>query len=119
MADEKHLVMLDACMLNVPNMPNDRLVIPLLDAGFNARGTERLLVSSRAQRIDRSRLGDNASKFKEDQRGLGLKTSVYAGQLESAGIVLGQRFTGAGDIGLTRIRPDFSTEMYIVDRMMI
>ncbi len=111
--------MLDACMLNVPNMPNDRLVIPLLDAGFNARGTERLLVSSRAQRIDRSRLGDNASKFKEDQRGLGLKTSVYAGQLESAGIVLGQRFTGSGDIRLTRIRPDFSTEMYIVDRMMI
>lgn len=118
-ADEEHLVMLDACMLNVPNMPNDRLVIPLLDAGFNARGTERLLVSSRAQRIDRSRLGDNASKFKEDQRGLGLKTSVYAGQLESAGIVLGQRFTGSGDIRLTRIRPDFSTEMYIVDRMMI
>ena len=118
-ADEEHLVMLDACMLNVPNMPNDRLVIPLLDAGFNARGTERLLVSSRAQRIDRSRLGDNVSKFKEDQRGLGLKTSVYAGQLESAGIVLGQRFTGSGDIRLTRIRPDFSTEMYIVDRMMI
>lgn len=118
-ADEEHLVMLDACMLNVPNMPNDRLVIPLLDAGFNARGTERLLVSSRAQRIDRSRLGDNASKFKENQRGLGLETSVYAGQLESAGIVLGQRFTGSGDIRLTRIRPDFSTEMYIVDRMMI
>lgn len=117
-ADEEHLVMLDACMLNVPNMPNDRLVIPLLDAGFNARGTERLLVSSRAQRIDRGRLGDNASKFEEGQQGLGLKASVYAGQLEGAGVVLGQRFTGSGDIGRTRVRPDFSTEMYVVDKTM-
>lgn len=114
--DKWRLIMLDASMLNVPNMPNDRLVIPVLDVGFILHKDERLSVSMRTQRIDRRRLGDNASKFEKGQQGLLLKASVYAGQLESAGIVLGQRFSGSGDIRRTRIRPDFSTEMCVVDK---
>ncbi len=117
--DGKKTVFLRGFMHNLPSQPNDnRLIIPIDEMSNEDVSSTWYCLSKRPQLIDKSRFDEKKANLIED----GQYTSEYSvtvpgGQLSFSGILLNQRFAGNGDIHLTRILPDFSTELYLVERL--
>ncbi len=114
-SDSKKTIFLRAFMLNIPNMPNDRLIIPMDEISDEDASTVWYKLSRRPHLIDRSRMDEkNAKLIAKGQYSPEYVVSVPSGQLASSGITLNQR---NGDVHLTRFLPDFSTELYSIERL--
>ena len=117
--DGKKTVVLNGYMHSLISQPNDnRLTVPIDEMTSEAVSQAWYKVSKRTQLIDKTRLDEKRAKLIEDGRYTNeYEVKVPGGQLANAGVVLPQRFTGNGDIRLIRILPDFSTELYIIERL--
>ncbi len=117
--DGKKTVFMKGFMHSLPSQPNDnRLIIPIDKISNEDVSCTYYSLCRRPQLIDKSRLDEKKSNLFEDgQYTNEYKVTVPGGQLAYSGILLNQRFAGNGDICLTRILPDFSTELYLIERL--
>ncbi len=117
--DGKKTVFMKGFMHSLPSQPNDnRLIIPIDEISNEDVSCTYYSLCRRPQLIDKSRLDEKKSNLFEDgQYTNEYKVTIPGGQLAYSGILLNQRFAGNGDICLTRILPDFSTELYLIERL--
>lgn len=117
--DGKKTVFMKGFMHSLPSQPNDnRLIIPIDEISNEDVSCTYYSLCRRPQLIDKSRLDEKKSNlFEYGQYTSEYNVTVPGGQLAYSGILLNQRFAGNGDICLTRILPDFSTELYLIERL--